>query len=95
MSNYVITSTTTIIIIIIIILQYNNYTCQFGRILEQGKYTTDVGVTLISFQRTLQDLKIGSLSCLTGDQVLVQLEVNMQVGSFVAYANMIADTTTL
>ncbi len=47
--------------------------------MEQGKYTTDVGVTLIPFQRTLQDLRLGELQCLTQDQVLVVLDVNMQV----------------
>lgn len=60
-------------------VEYNNYTCQFGRVLEQGKYTTDVGVTLIPFQRTLQDLRLGEQTCLTNDQVLIELDVNMQV----------------
>jgi len=60
-------------------VEYNNYTCEFGRVLEQGKYTTDIGVTLMTFQRTLQDLRLGEQTCLTSDQVLIELDVNMQV----------------
>ena len=60
-------------------VEYNTYTCRFGKILTQGKYTTTVGTELIRFQRILQDLNLGTLTCLTQDKVLVELEINMQI----------------
>jgi hypothetical protein len=60
-------------------IEYNTYNCKFGRVLEQGKYTTDVGVELLTFKRTLQDLNLGDLTCMTSDKVLVTLDITMQI----------------
>jgi len=60
-------------------VEYNTYTCSFDGILEEGKYSVRVGTELIKFQRTLQDLSLGHLVCLTNDKVEVTLQINMQV----------------
>lgn len=60
-------------------VEYNTYTCSFDDILEEGKYSVRVGTELIKFQRTLQDLTLGDLVCLTNDKVEVTLQINMQV----------------
>lgn len=60
-------------------VEYNIYTCTFGKVLSQGKYNVAVGTELFKFQRTLQDLNFGEISCLTKDQLIVNLEINMQI----------------
>lgn len=60
-------------------VEYNTYSCEFGRILEQGKYTTDVGVELFTFKRTLQDLHLNRLTCMTSDKVEIDLDITMNI----------------
>lgn len=60
-------------------VEYDTYNIQFGKVLSQGKYSVGVGTELIKFQRTLQDLKLGELSCLTKDQIVVTLDVTVQI----------------
>jgi regulator of protease activity HflC (stomatin/prohibitin superfamily) len=60
-------------------VEYNTYEIEFGKVLSQGKYNVAVGSELIKFQRTLQDLDLGGVSCLSKDQVIVSLDVNIQI----------------
>ena len=60
-------------------VEYNTYEISFGPVLSQGKYDVAVGSELITFQRTLQDLNLGTMSCLSKDQVVVTLEINIQI----------------
>ena len=57
---------------------YNNYTKQFGQTLEQGAYTLVVGDTLYKFKRTLQDVGVHAVDCVTADRLQVSLTVSAQ-----------------
>ena len=60
-------------------VEYNSYEVTFGKVLSQGKYNVAVGTELIKFQRTVQDVRLGDISCLSKDQVIVSLNVNVQI----------------
>ena len=66
-------------------VEYNTYTCHFNKVLSQGKYTTQVGTKFFHFGRTLKDLNLGVIECMTADQVLVKLDVNMQIQYYREY----------
>jgi hypothetical protein len=52
---------------------------QFQGVKEQGAYTTGVGVDFIQFQRTLHDLPVSSITCLSKDKVVLDLHVKVQI----------------
>lgn len=57
----------------------NSYTMQFRpNVLSQGIYVLYPGDELIKFQRTMQNIELGELECLTGDEVLLQIHVAIQ-----------------
>lgn len=60
-------------------VEYNTYTIEFGPVLSQGKYDVAVGSELITFPRTLIDLELKGLSCLSKDQVIVSLDIQIQI----------------
>lgn len=60
------------------VVQYNEYDCTFGKILTQGRYTTEVGVTFKEFPRVLEDLKVKEVTCLSSDKVEIKLGVKIQ-----------------
>ena len=60
------------------VVQYNTFNCEFDNVLEQGRYTTDVGVEFKSFPRVLKDMKLNGISCLTSDKVSIDLKVKTQ-----------------
>jgi regulator of protease activity HflC (stomatin/prohibitin superfamily) len=56
---------------------YDNYTMEFTKVYTQGKYVTKVREYLIKLPRTLQEYG-STITCLTKDKVLVNLEFTMQ-----------------
>ncbi len=57
----------------------NSYTMHFSpNVLSQGVYILHPGDNLIRFQRTMQNIELGELECLTGDEVLLQIHVAIQ-----------------
>lgn len=58
---------------------YDNYNMKFGSVKDQGRYTTGVGVSFYRFQRTLQDLKVGKIVCLSTDKIEIELDVKIQI----------------
>jgi regulator of protease activity HflC (stomatin/prohibitin superfamily) len=52
---------------------------KFEGIKEQGVYTTNVGVDFYSFQRTLKDLSLGTITCLTSDKIELSLKAKVQI----------------
>lgn len=57
----------------------NAYTMQFEPdVLSQGVYILGPGRNLIKFKRTLQNIELGELTCMTQDEVLVDLFVATQ-----------------
>lgn len=61
------------------VVLYDTYNRRFDGIKEQGRYTTGVGVKFFSFQRTLQDLSLGTVHCLSRDKIEVELDVKVQI----------------
>jgi hypothetical protein len=57
---------------------YNNYSKQFGKIYEQGIYAINVGDQLIKFKRTLQDIDISQIDCITQDKIEIRLSISAQ-----------------
>jgi regulator of protease activity HflC (stomatin/prohibitin superfamily) len=57
---------------------YNNYNRQFGNIYEQGVYTLNVGDTFLKFKRTLKDVDIDEIFCITKDKIVIQLTISAQ-----------------
>lgn len=60
------------------VVPYNQYTCEFGSVLEQGRHTTEVGVEFLSFPRVLKDLNVQTVTCLTSDKVEINLNMKIQ-----------------
>lgn len=58
---------------------YDTYNMKFVGIKEQGVYTTNVGVTFFPFQRTLKDLSLGTINCLTSDKIELTLKAKVQI----------------
>lgn len=61
------------------VVLYDTYNMKFQGVKEQGAYTTGVGVEFIQFQRTLHDLPVSSITCLSKDKVLLDLHVKVQI----------------
>ena len=61
------------------VVQFNNYTMEFGPILEQGKHTTNVGVMFYPFLRTLRNFPLSTVNCISKDLVEIELEVQVQI----------------
>ncbi len=58
---------------------YNKYTQTFGdKIYDQGSYTVKVGDDFIKFKRTLQNLIVGDIFCMSRDKIILELEVAIQ-----------------
>ena len=57
---------------------YNNYTQQFGKVVEQGSYTLDIGEYFIKKERTLIDVGINNLNCISKDKITVTLTISSQ-----------------
>lgn len=56
----------------------NSYTMELSGPYLQGAYTLDVGEEFLLFERTIQNLGIGDVSCLTKDKLLITLSVSAQ-----------------
>lgn len=56
----------------------NNYTANIRGPFEQGTYTTYPGDTIVIFQRVYQQQDYTSISCLTKDQLSIQLSISYQ-----------------
>ncbi|CAM9265584.1 unnamed protein product [Ectocarpus fasciculatus] len=61
------------------VVLYDTFNRKFDGVKEQGRYTTGVGVKLFPFQRTLQDLDVGTVSCLSTDKIEIKLDVKIQI----------------
>ena len=61
------------------VVLYDTYNREFNGVKEQGRYTTGVGVKFFPFQRTLQDLSLGKVLCLSGDKIEIELRVKVQM----------------
>lgn len=61
------------------VVLYDTYNRKFDGVKEQGRYTTGVGVKFFPFQRTLQDLNVGKVDCLSSDKIEVELVVKIQI----------------
>lgn len=57
----------------------NSWTMQFrDNIYSQGVYVLLPGDQMIKFERTMQNIELGELGCLTGDEVLLEIHVAVQ-----------------
>jgi regulator of protease activity HflC (stomatin/prohibitin superfamily) len=57
---------------------YNNFTKQFGRVYEQGTYTLNVGDVLFKKDRTLIDVGLNTLNCISKDKITITLTLSAQ-----------------
>jgi regulator of protease activity HflC (stomatin/prohibitin superfamily) len=57
---------------------YNNYTMQFGKVYDQGTYTLNVGDIMFKKDRTLIDVGINNLNCISKDKITVTLTLSAQ-----------------
>jgi len=57
---------------------YNQYSRNFGAIREQGVYTVNVGDDFIKFKRTLKDVDIDQINCITKDKIVISLTISAQ-----------------
>ena len=61
------------------VVQYYDLSKQFGPILSQGKHNVKVDTEFISFPRTVYDLRMGTVSCLSSDKIEIDLTTKVQV----------------
>ena len=67
-------------------IKYNVWTNQFdNHVLTQGQYATPFGVDFIKFKRTLQNIEMDGLECMTMDKVILRLNVIMQIQYYPDY----------
>ena len=59
-------------------VQYYVHTKSFGPLLEQGKHTTKVDTKFFIFPRTVYDLGIPTITCLSSDKIEIDLTVDVQ-----------------
>lgn len=59
-------------------VQYYVHTKSFGPLLEQGKHTTKVDTKFFIFPRTVYDLNIPTITCLSSDKIEIELTVDVQ-----------------
>ena len=59
-------------------ISYNNFTKNFGTIYYQGAYTLDVGDRFIKFKRTLQDVSVSQVQCISYDNIMLTLTISAQ-----------------
>ncbi len=57
---------------------YNDFTKQFGKIYDQGVYAYGVGDKFIKFKRTLKDVDIDQINCITKDKIVIGLTISAQ-----------------
>lgn len=57
---------------------YHNFTKAFGPTYVQGTYALDVGEKLFKFKRTLQDVKVSQVDCISKDGLKLTLHVAAQ-----------------
>lgn len=68
------------------VVKYNVWTNQFdNQVLTQGQYATPFGVDFIKFKRTLQNIELDGLECMTMDKVILRLNVIMQIQYYPDY----------
>jgi regulator of protease activity HflC (stomatin/prohibitin superfamily) len=69
------------------VVKYNTWTNQFDNdhILTQGRYATPFGVEFFKFKRTLQNIELDELECMTMDKVILRLNVILQIQYYPEY----------
>ncbi|XWV24773.1 hypothetical protein QJ856_gp1010 [Tupanvirus deep ocean] len=55
-----------------------NTTMEFGNIYEQGIHSIPPGSSMFIFPRTLQDVKLDSITCFSSDKIVIVLTVSVQ-----------------
>lgn len=60
-------------------IRYNRYTMHLdNQVYTQGSFTIGVGDRFIKFKRTLQNLDIGDIFCMSHDKIILELDVAIQ-----------------
>jgi hypothetical protein len=56
----------------------NRFTTDINGVYEQNTYNLKVGDSLIKFKRTFQQLSLDSVSCMTSDKIVIDLDISLQ-----------------
>lgn len=68
------------------VVKYNEWTNNFYKdILTQGRYATPFGVEFYRFTRTLQNIELYNLECMSADKVILNLTIFMQIQYYPEY----------
>ena len=68
------------------VVQYNVWTNTFKkRILTQGRYITLIPIDFYKFKRTLQNIELDGLDCMSKDKVILKLNIMMQIQYYPEY----------